>query len=150
MNLEPSQYIGYKWMLLSVEFIVGAPTSTSESRASIEFGADGTLVAFDAVNTLSGGYVVSSTGIKLFRPGSTFVGYRGHDAGILAARKGIGLMFPLLDDAAQTAGPCLELQIEDAQLVIFCGGCVLRFGRESANSGTRPNRIGRPGPLPRT
>lgn len=135
-SLEPSEYIGHKWMLLSVEFIVGTPTWTSESRASIEFGADGTLIAFDAVNTLSSVYVVSSTGVKLFRPGSTFAGYRGNDAGISAARKGMEMMFPLEDDAAQTTGPLLELQVEDAHLVISCGTCVLRFGRDSANSGT--------------
>lgn len=110
--------LGRLWQVTQIRHAGQTFTPAPTVRATLQLTADGTYLADDSVNAISGTYRGSTSGFRTTRAASTLVGYAGSDPARLAV---IAAM------AALTSGSSASAQAKDGILTITVSGYELTF-----------------------
>ena len=122
-------YVDAGWLLVSMERpgdSVGAVPVVGR-KAWAQFRSDGMLVAFDTVNTLSGRYHATDSGVAVTPLGSTFAGHFVRDTVLASIRLAFGSLFVYPNEPGQTL--VVNLELIDDQLILSNQDYRLVFNR---------------------
>jgi hypothetical protein len=87
-----SSYVESHWRLTAVTEGSVTTAIPAPIDAWLELATDGTVLAFDGVNAISGTFKATSAGFDIYGGLTTLAGYSGNDPGVLAAERGMGLL----------------------------------------------------------
>lgn len=99
-----SSYVEIHWRLTAVTEGSVTTAIPASIDAWLELATDGTVLAFDSVNAISGTFKATGAGFDIYGGLTTLAGYSGNDPGVLAAESGMGLLM-LGPPPAWTASP---------------------------------------------
>jgi hypothetical protein len=119
-------YLGSRWRLTGVADARGTTEIPASIDAWLDLAADGTFLASDGCNAISGAFDTTSIGFDITHPLSTLTGCAGKDPVMMAAITGIGAM------TWASAEPTVHIAVLSAdreQLTVQAGGMRLAFDR---------------------
>jgi heat shock protein HslJ len=119
-------YLDSRWRLTAVADTPGTTEIPASIDAWLELAADGTFIAFDSCNTISGTFDTTSIGFDITDPRTTLAGCVGTDPDMQAAITGIGAM--TWAPAGQTVHTTV-LSADHEQLTAQASGVRLTFDR---------------------
>jgi hypothetical protein len=139
-----TDYVGGSWRLVSVEQGGTSTVISADIGARMGLLPDGTILADDGVNAMSGRFTGTAAGFDVRDASTTLVGYGGNDPQRLAAIAGLqNLMFRIGENVARDT----VVSADGARLVVQAGTYRLTFewiGSATAPPSAPPTTAGEP------